>query len=351
MRNDELSALLYAAAEEEATPHRRQALDRAGKEAWRWPEEAAAMLEAGRPLTELRSVGPWVAERLEGWIVDPPAEVPVFDETRRGFLTYAQINEALALDTERASTPHGDLQMHTTGSDGRATLEEMVSGARAAGRTFVAVTDHSESLTVAGGMTPEDRREQGEAIDATNAAAAASGEPFRVLRSIEMDVFPDGTIDAAPETLAPLDVVLGAFHSKLRSKQDETERYLAALRQPSIDILAHPTTRMFGRRQGLVADWRRVFAEATSRGVAVELDGSPARQDLPVHLAQLALAEGVEWFSMGSDAHAVAELSYLRASLAIAALARIPRERILNYRTPDEVRAWVSERAERRTSG
>jgi histidinol phosphatase-like PHP family hydrolase len=222
----------------------------------------------------------------------------------------------------------------------------MVSGARHTGRTFVAVTDHSESLTVAGGMTPDARREQGEVIDATNATTAASGEPFRVLRSIEMDVFPDGTIDATPETLAPLDVVLGAFHSKLRSKQDETERYLAALRQPGIDILAHPTTRMFGRRQGLIADWRRVFAEAARRGVAVELDGSPARQDLPVHLAQLALAEGVEWFSMGSDAHAVEELSYLRTSLAIAALARIPRERILNYLTADQVRAWAAERAE-----
>jgi histidinol phosphatase-like PHP family hydrolase len=344
LRNDELSALLSAAAEEETTPHRQRALDRAGKEAWRWPEEAAAMLAEGRPLTDLRSVGPWVAERLESWIADPPDELPVFDDTRQGFLTYAQINEALAIDPDRATTPHGDLQMHTTGSDGRATLEEMLTGAREAGRAYVAVTDHSESLTVAGGMTPDERRAQGEVIDAYNAAAVAAGEPFRALRSIEMDVFPDGTIDAAPDTLEPLDVVLGAFHSKLRSKEDETERYLAALRQPRIDILAHPTTRMFSRRRGLIADWRRVFASAAERGVAVELDGSPARQDLPVHLARLALAEGVEWFSMGSDAHAVEELSYLRTSLAIAALAGIPRDRILNYRTADEVRAWAAER-------
>ena len=80
----------------------------------------------------------------------------------------------------------------------------------------------------------------------------------------------------------------------------------------------------------------------------MELDGSPARQDLPVHLARIALAEGVEWFSMGSDAHAVDELSYLRTSLAIAALARIPRERILNYLTADQVRAWAAERADGR---
>ena len=127
------SALLYAAAEQEARRTAGARSSARAKEAWRWPEEAASMLEAGRPLTELRSVGPWVAEQLEGWIADPPAEVPAFDETRRGFLTYAQINEALALDPARASTPHGDLQMHTTGSDGRATLEEMVSAARIPG--------------------------------------------------------------------------------------------------------------------------------------------------------------------------------------------------------------------------
>ena len=139
VRNDELSALLEAAATEEPTAHRRQALDRAAKEAWRWPEEAAALLAAGRPLTELRSVGPWVAEHLERWITEPPETVPALDVTRRGFLTTAQVNEILAIDPTWEGTPHADLQLHTTGSDGRATLDEMVAAARDAGRTAIRV--------------------------------------------------------------------------------------------------------------------------------------------------------------------------------------------------------------------
>jgi putative hydrolase len=164
-----------------------------------------------------------------------------------------------------------------------------------------------------------------------------------------MDVFPDGTIDAEPAMLVELDLVLGAFHSKLRSREDETDRYLAALRSGPVDVLAHPTTRMFGRREGLRADWRRVFGEAARLHVAVEIDGSPRRQDLPVELARLALAEGVAWFSMGSDAHSVEELGYLRMSLAIAALADIPRERILNFRPAEEVAAWAAGRPGRAT--
>jgi histidinol phosphatase-like PHP family hydrolase len=347
VRNDELSALLFQAAADETTPHRRTALERAGKEAWRWPVEASAVLDAGRPLTDLRSVGPWVAERLEGWIADPPPTIPEFDETRRGYLTTAQANEALAADPSWETTPHGDLQMHTTGSDGRDTLTDMLDAARRSGRPYVGVTDHSESLTIAGGMTPDERREQAAEIAAYNAGA----DGFRALRSIEMDVFVDGTDDTDPAVLAELEVVLGAFHSKLRSREDETERYLALARNPHVHVVAHPTTRMWSRRAGLTADWPRVFAAFAEAGKAVEIDGSPARQDLPAELARVALAEGVEWFSMGSDAHSVQELPYLRMSLAIAALAGIPRERFLNFRPADEVVGWAAALTERASAG
>ena len=103
-------------------------------------------------------------------------------------------------------------------------------------------------------------------------------------------------------SLASLDLVLGAFHSKLRSTTDETERYLAALRQPRLHVLAHPKARMYGRRVGLVADWGRVFAEAARLGKALELDATVWRQDLNVEMARLARSEGVPWFSIGSDA-------------------------------------------------
>jgi histidinol phosphatase-like PHP family hydrolase len=228
--------------------------------------------------------------------------------------------------------------MHTTFSDGGLPLEEMVEAARALGRSFVAVTDHSETLAIANGMSAERLAEQGRLIDELN---AGFDDGFRILKSMEVDLFADGSIDMDDETLSTLDLVLGAFHSKLRSKEDETERYLAALRQPRLHILAHPKARMFGRRVGLTADWRRVFAEAARLGKALELDATVWRQDLNVELATMAREEGVEWFSIGSDAHSAFELEFLPFGMATAVLAGIPRERILNYRPVEFVLAWA----------
>ena len=336
-----LADLLWRASEEETT-HRRRALRRASGAARFWSEEAAEVAEAGRSLTELRAVGPWVAAKIHGWLDDPP-ELPEPDETRLGFLTLAEVRTVLDADPTWEATPHADLQVHSTDSDGSLPLREMAATARALGRSFIAITDHSKSLTIANGMSEERLADQIVRIDRLNEELAAAEDPFRILRSMEMDVFPDGTADMEPETLAPLDLVLGAFHSKLRIREDQTGRYLAALRNPSIHVLAHPKARMYGRRAGLEADWRRVFAEAARHGKAIELDATPARQDLGVELARVAEAEGVEWFSIGSDAHAAHELEFLPFGMATAALAGIPRDRILNYRTAEEVVAWAAE--------
>jgi len=341
LSNGDLAELLWRGGDEETT-HRRRALQQASRAARFWSEEASDLAAAGRSLTELRSVGPWVAARIHAWI-DAPPEVPEPDETRRGFLTLAEVRRVLDAEPEWERIPHADLQVHTTESDGRLPLVEMVAQARALGRPFMAITDHSKSLKIANGMDEERLAAQGLRIDELNAELRASGDTFRVLRSIEMDVFPDGSADMEPETLAPLDVVLGAFHSKLRVREDQTERYIAALGDPSVHVLAHPQARMYARRTGLRADWPRVFAEATARGKAVELDATPARQDLSVELARIAMAEGVPWFSIGSDAHSALELEFLPFGLATASLAGIPRERILNYRTVEEVVAWGAE--------
>ncbi len=339
--NGDLSELLWRAGDEE-TAHRRRALHQASRAARFWIEEARDLAEAGRSLTELRAVGPWVAARIHGWLDEPP-EIPEPDETRRGFLTLAEVRRVLDADPTWERTPHADLQVHTTDSDGGLPLPEMAALARLLGRPFIAITDHSKSLKIANGMDEARLEEQIGRIDALNADLIAAGDPFRVLHSIEMDVFADGSADMEPEALAPLDIVLGAFHSKLRIREDQTERYLAALRNPSVDVLAHPQARMYGRRTGLRADWSRVFAEAAARGKAVELDATPARQDLSVELARVAMGEGVRWFSIGSDAHASLELEFLPFGLATAALAGIPRERILNYRTVEEVASWGRE--------
>ena len=341
LTNADIGELLWHASREELD-HRRRALERASRASRFWSEEAHHVAAAGRPMSELRAVGPWIAAQIETWLADPPP-VPEPDETRLGFLTYAGVRSTLDADPAWETLPCADLQMHTTFSDGAVSLEGMIDAARALGRPFVAVTDHSASLKIANGMTPERLAVQRGAIDALDRAFADAGDGFRILRSMEVDVFPDGTMDMDDGSLSTLDLVLGAFHSKLRSTQDETERYLAALRQPRLDVLAHPKARMYGRRVGLVADWRRVFAEAARLGKAVELDATVWRQDLNVALATLAREEGVSWFSIGSDAHNERELEFLAFGMATAVRAGIGRDRILNYRPIDFVRSWARE--------
>ena len=301
LTNADLGELLWSAGREESD-HRRRALERASRASRFWAEEAADLVASERSLTELRGVGPWVAARIHGWLEDPP-EVAEPDEMRRGFLTYAEVRRVLDAHPAWEAAACADLQMHTTFSDGGVPLEEMVAAAKALGRSYVAVTDHSETLAIAHGMTARQLAEQGVSIDELNRTFEAAGDTFRVLRSMEVDLFADGSLDMDDETLSTLDLVLGAFHSKLRSTEDETERYLAALRQPRLHVLAHPKARMYGRRVGLTADWRRVFAEAARLGKALELDATGWRQDFKVQLATGARGEGGEWFSVGSESH------------------------------------------------
>jgi histidinol phosphatase-like PHP family hydrolase len=342
--NGELSVLLRTLAGAE-DGHRRRALERASRAAMFWPVEAAELVAAGGDLTDLASVGPWVATRITD-LVEAETSVIEADELRRDFLTIAGARRILAEHPGWTDGLRADLQMHTTYSDGSLDLADMVEAASSFGYAFVAITDHSKSLKVARGMDEERLARQGEEIAALNGGGAAGG--MRVLRGIEMDVFEDGSGDMDHDALARLDLVLGAFHTKLRETGDRTDRYLAALANPTVHVLAHPRTRKYGRRLGLRADWRRVFAEATRLDKAVEIDASPDRQDLNVELLKLAREEGTR-ISIGTDAHHPVELGFVELGLAAAAMASIPRERILNFGTVDDVLAWTAALRDRAT--
>jgi DNA polymerase (family 10) len=155
-----------------------------------------------------------------------------------------------------------------------------------------------------------------------------------------MNLSPDGSGDMDPAALANLDLVLGCFHSALRRTEDQTARYLAGVRNPNIQILGHPQTRMYNRREGLHCDWRRVFAEAAGLDKAVEIDGDPNRQDLRVSLLEIAREEGVR-ISLGTDAHHPDEFAYVELSLAAACVARIPPERIVNFLPLAKLKRWI----------
>ena len=137
--------------------------------------------------------------------------------------------------------------------------------------------------------------------------------------------------------------MLGSFHSALRTTEDQTERYLAALRHPQLHILGHPRGRIYNFRLGLKADWPHVFAEATRLGKALEVDSYPDRQDLNVALLKLARREGA-WISLGTDAHHPWQLPFIELGLAAARQARIPADRILNFLSLTDLRAWASTR-------
>jgi histidinol phosphatase-like PHP family hydrolase len=339
MTNADLAELLRRAAQDEQPDHRRRALDRAGRAALFWPDEVSALVGRDEDLTSLRAVGPWVASRIRQWL-DDGVEPPEPEEIRRDFLTLARARVVLAESSGWAEGLQADLQMHTTWSDGATSLRTMAEAVGAAGYRFAAITDHSKSLRIARGMSEDELARQGVEIRALNRELRESGSDLQLLRSIEMDVFVDGSGDMDPAALQELDLVLGAFHTKLRDDSDQTERYLAALRNPDVHVLAHPRARKFGRRLGLTADWPRVFAEAAALDKALEIDASPDRQDLNVELLRIARDAGAR-VSIGTDAHQPAELAFMEFGLAAAILADVPKERILNFASREDVLAWT----------
>lgn len=341
LTNAELAELLARAAEREAD-HRARALRTASRAAmFRWPEEAAAVAEAGRSLSELPRIGPWTARIIHGWLEEPP-EVPDPPPDRRGFMTLTEARAELARDPGLAALVRGDLQVHTTNSDGGLPLPSMADQLRSRGYEYACITDHSQGLAIANGMDEVRLAGQGAEIAALNEGFERDGQSFRLLHGIEMNLTPAGEGDMDPQALAKLDLVLGAFHSKLRLREDQTERYVAGLRNPTIHVLAHPRCRMYGRRVGLSADWPAVFAEAARLGKAVEVDGTAHRQDLDAGLLALARDAGAT-ISLGTDAHVLHELEYIEFALAAVIRAGFPRERILNLMPREDLVAWAAD--------
>jgi histidinol phosphatase-like PHP family hydrolase len=323
-----------------------RAFRRAARSAFLWPERASDVHAAGRPLTELHGVGPFIAKQLQAWIEKPSTEIHRVPAVRRDFLTRADARMILKSDPTWEQRLRGDLQMHTTWSDGSADVLEMAEAAKQRGYEFIAITDHSKGLKIAGGIDERALAKQGREIAAANRAEQIRG--LTVLRSIEMNLNPRGEGDMDPKSLAKLDIVLGAFHSALRTKEDQTPRYLAALRNRDIQILGHPRGRIFNFRLGLKADWPRVFAEAAKLDKAVEIDSYPDRQDLNLALLKVARKAGVR-ISLGTDAHHADQLAFIELGLAAALKARIPADRILNFMDLPSLRAWVAKLRERRS--
>lgn len=271
-----------------------------------------------------------------------PAPPPL----RQGFLSRTSAQRTLDAHPTWHQVVRSDLQMHTLSSDGHASLQDMARRCLALGYTHMAVTDHSQGLPIARGMDGPTLQAQAAEVSLLNQTLADERVEFRVLHGIEMNLTPDGEGDTDPAVLGGLDIVLGAFHSKLRLPDDQTARYLRALSNPTVDVLAHPRGRIYNHRLGLQARWQDVFEAAAERGVALEVDAYIDRQDLDVDLLRLASQHDV-WIAVDTDSHHPIDLDSMSFGVAALVEAGVRRERVLNALTLEQLLDWVHARRRR----
>jgi len=208
----------------------------------------------------------------------------------------------------------GDLHMHTTETDGRASLEEMVAAARERGYEYVAITDHSKALAMANGLDEARVVAFAKQVRELN----RGGMGIRVFSGIECDILKDGAMDLANDALAELDLVIGSVHSHMNLESAEmTDRLLRALECPSLRILGHPTGRLLLQRDAFPFDFDRVATEAVKRGVWLEINASPERLDLSGPLIRAAKAKGAR-FTISTDAHHPKHLGLMRYGVVTA---------------------------------
>jgi len=222
----------------------------------------------------------------------------------------------------------GDLHMHTTESDGRESLETMVAAARERGLEYIAITDHSQALSMANGL--DERRALANAERIRAYSKTLKG--FTVLAGIECDILADGSMDLADDCLAALDIVVASIHSALTQDENEmTSRVIKAIEHPSVDIIGHLTARMLLRREGTKVNVERVIDAAKANGVALEINSQPHRLDLCDSHARLARDRGAKLI-IDSDAHEIDALDYPRWGVMTARRAWVTRDDVINTR-------------------
>jgi DNA polymerase (family 10) len=234
----------------------------------------------------------------------------------------------------------GDLQMHTTWSDGAHSLADLAAGVRAKGYQYMGVTDHSKSATVAGGMHAEQVLRMVGEVRALNKTLKG----FRVLAGCEVDIKGDGSLDFPDEILRQLDLVLVSVHSRFKMSQEEmTARIVRAVQHPLVHILGHPTGRLIGERAAYEVDMEAVLKAAQAAGTAIEINASPSRLDLNDLHARRAKELGIP-IAISTDAHAIAQLDYMRFGVSVARRAWLTPEDVLNTLPARQLYSWLEKK-------
>ena len=219
-----------------------------------------------------------------------------------------------------------DLHMHTTWSDGANSIQEMVDGARAKGYSHIVITDHSHYLKVANGLTPERLREQIQEIRELN----DKYDDIELFCGTEMDILPDATLDFDNELLKELDFVIAAIHSSFNQPQEQImERLHAAMKNPYVNLIAHPTGRIIGKRDGYNPDVPQLIEWAKEYGKMLELNANPYRLDLATDHLIAAQKAGIT-VAINTDAHAIAQFDYMKTGVNYAKKAWLKKESVVN---------------------
>ena len=234
----------------------------------------------------------------------------------------------------------GDLHMHSTWSDGKASVEEMARACKARGYRYLAMSDHSPALAMVGGITPERAVDQWEEIDRVQGGL----DGITIFRSLEVDILRDGSLDMTDEVLEALDLVLVSVHSLMEmDRVSMTDRVITAIQHPQVDILAHPTGRLLGRREPFQLEMEEVLQAARDLDVAVEINANPSRLDLNDVHAHRAKELGVK-VCINTDAHSVQRLDHMSYGVDQARRAWLSREDVLNTMTLAQFREWLERR-------
>ncbi len=238
----------------------------------------------------------------------------------------------------RTADLHTELHSHSTWSDGRFSIREMAQAAIERGLRVLAITDHSQSLTVAGGLTPADLRRQREEIAQVQAEL---GDRIILLQGAEVEIAPDGTLDYPDEVLAELDVVIASLHTHLRQSPEEiTARLLAAIQHPHVDLIGHPTGRLLPHRPPADLNMERIFSAAAASGTALEINANPHRLDLKDQHIRRALEHGV-LLSLNTDAHRPSDFDLRRYGVLTARRGWAPATAILNAWPVERLLNWL----------
>jgi DNA polymerase (family 10) len=266
------------------------------------------------------------------------AEIPPELREGQGEIEAAAAGKIPVL-VERAQL-RGLLHCHTNYSDGSNTVEEIALGCRSVGYSYVGLTDHSQAAAYAGGLPAEDLVRQAEEVDAANKRL----DGIRVLKGIEADILVDGSIDYDAAVLARLDFVIASIHSRFNLNAAEmTTRMLAAMDNPYVTIIGHPTGRLLLSREPYDVDLDALFEKAASRGVAMEINADPHRLDLDWRVLRRAREAGVT-ISIGADAHNVSSIGNVEYGVGMARKGWLGPNDILNARPLEDFLAFAAKR-------